>query len=280
MDRDRLTITLSKTILAKVDALIDGTKIRNRSHAIEYLITQSLSPKVTQAVILAGGKGVNMRPFTFEMPKSLFPVGGKPILEHIIEMLRTADIRNIILSIGHLGEKIQEHFGDGKKFGVNITYVVEKEEMGTGGALSLAKPLIMGDTFLTMHSDILVDLNLIDLIAFHYDQGTTSTIALTSVVDPSSFGEVVLHGAKVTQFVEKPEKGHQNSQLINCGLYVFEKEIFDYIPSQGSSRLEDIFPKLATARQLSGFMFEGHWVDVGSPASYEKAINEWRTKNQ
>src|SRR3990167_4798522 len=124
MDRDRLTITLKKSVLAKVDDLIDGTRIRNRSHAIEYLITQSLSPKISQAVILAGGKGINMRPFTFEMPKGLFPVGGKPILEHIIDLLRRFDINDIIFSIGHLGEKIQEHFGDGKKFSVNITYVM------------------------------------------------------------------------------------------------------------------------------------------------------------
>lgn len=277
MDRDRLTITLSKTILAKVDALIDGTKIRNRSHAIEYLITQSLSPRVHQAVILAGGKGLNMRPFTFEMPKGMFPVGGKPILEHQIEMLRSAEIRNIVLSIGHLGEKVQEHFGDGKKFGVNITYVKEEKEAGTGGALLLAKKSIIGDTFIVLHGDILIDINLMDIVAFHKDQGTTATIALTSVVDPSSFGEVVLHGAKIKQFVEKPEKGTHSSQLINCGLYIFEKEIFDFIPEENSSRLEDIFPKLVTARDVSGFMFEGQWVDIGSPASYERAIREWGT---
>src|SRR3990172_3770469 len=114
MDRERLTITLKKSILAKVDNIIDGSRIRNRSHAIETLISQSLTPRISQAVILAGGRGLNMRPFTFEMPKGLFPVAGKPILEHIIEFLRRFEIRDIILSIGHLGEKIQEYFSDGK----------------------------------------------------------------------------------------------------------------------------------------------------------------------
>lgn len=275
MDRERLTITLDKSILAKVDSFIDGTKIRNRSHAIEYLITQSLVPRVKQAVILAGGKGLNMRPFTFEMPKGLFPVGGKPILEHIIELFCRFEIRDIVFSIGHLGGKIREYFGDGRKFGVKITYISEKKQAGTGGALALAKKYIKSDTFLVIHGDILTDINLSDLIAFHKKQGVTASIALTSVVDPSSFGEVILHGSKINRFIEKPQKGKQKSQLINSGVYVFEKDIFKFIPKKDQSLLEDVFPKLAKANQLAGFPFAGRWVDVGTPASYERAIKEW-----
>src|SRR4030067_1315659 len=110
MDRERLTITLKKSILIRVDELIDGTRLRNRSHTIETLISRSLTPKINTAVILAGGRGINMRPFTFEMTKGLFPVGGKPILEHIIELLAAFEIRDIIFSIGVLGEKIKDHF--------------------------------------------------------------------------------------------------------------------------------------------------------------------------
>jgi len=275
MDRERLTITLRKSVLTKIDAFIDGTKIRNRSHAIEFLITQSLTPKVRQAIVLAGGKGLHMRPFTFEMPKGLLPVGGKPILEHIVELLREHEIRDVIFSIGHLGEKIVEYFGDGKKFGVRISYIEEEKPSGTGGAVSLCRKAITDDTFLVIHGDILVGINLSDLIAFHKEQETTATIALTSVVDPSSFGEVTLNGSKITAFVEKPEKGKQTSQLINCGVYVFNKDIFEYIPDKGVSQLEAIFPKLCSRRQLSGFMFGGNWVDVGTPSSYEQAIKEW-----
>jgi mannose-1-phosphate guanylyltransferase / phosphomannomutase len=275
MDRERLTITLKKSILAKVDAIIDGTKIRNRSHAIESLIAHSLTPHVQQAVILTGGKGLNMRPFTFEMPKGLFPVGGKPILEHIVELLRYYEVRNLIFSIGHLGGKIRDHFGDGKKFGVKITYVEEKSEYGTGGALVLAKPLLGDDTFLVLHGDILTDVNLPDMVSFHRDQGTVATMALTSVVDPSSFGEVVLHGSRITRFIEKPQKGSQTSQLISCGMYLFEPSIFSYLPKSGPCLLEDIFPKLADSRELSGFIFEGKWIDIGTPLSYERAIKEW-----
>lgn len=275
MDRDRLTITLSNSILTKIDNFIDGTKIRNRSHAIEYLIKKSLIPKVNQAVILAGGKGLNMRPFTFEMPKGLFPVGGRPILEHVIELLRKNEVRDIIFSIGHLGDKIKEHFGDGSKFGVKISYIMEKEAAGTGGALIPARKLIKSDTFLVVHGDILTDLDVSDFVAFHLDQGVLATIALTSVVDPSSFGEVVLNGTKIVRFIEKPEKGRQQSQLINSGFYIFDREIFNYIPKKAPSLLEDIFPKLAEMKQLAGFLFAGRWIDIGNPASYEKAIKEW-----
>lgn len=270
-----MTITLKKSVLAGVDRFIDGTKIRNRSHAIEYLITQSLTPKVSQAVILAGGRGLNMRPYTFEMPKGLFPVGGKPILEYIVELLSQYEIRNIIMSVGYLGEKIKDHFGDGKKFGVKITYISESAPHGTGGALNLARSHITGNTFLVIHGDILVDINLTDLISFHHEQDVLSTIALTSVVDPSKFGEVALHGAKVTRFIEKPLKGRQTSQLISCGIYVFNKEIFNYLPKKGTSLLEDIFPKLAREQKLAGFLFEGRWVDIGTPSSYENAIKKW-----
>jgi len=278
MDRERLTITLKKSILSQVDEIIDGTKIRNRSHAIEYLITQSLHPKVTQAIILAGGKGLNMRPFTFEMPKGLFPVGWKPILEQIVDMLRKFEVREIILSVGHLGEKIKEHFGDGKKFGVNITYITEEKEIGTAGALRIVGKYIKSDSFLVIHGDILIDISLSDFISFHKEEDSIGTLALSSVVDPSSFGEVVMQGTKITQFIEKPKKGKQTSQLVSCGLYLFNKEIFSYIPKQDPSLLEDIFPELAKKRQLSGFLFGGNWIDIGTPASYEKAIQEWGSR--
>ena len=275
MDRERLTITLKKSILDKVDELIDGTRLRNRSHTIETLISRSLTPKINTAVILAGGRGINMRPFTFEMPKGLFPVGGKPILEHLVELLRSYNIRNLIFSIGMLGEKIEQFFTDGQKFGVKITYVKEKKALGTAGALVLAKKYLKDTSFIVIHGDILIDINLNDLITFHFDNNALATIALTTVVDPSKYGEVILHGSKIIDFIEKPRKGQQKSQLISCGLYVVNREIFSYLPKEGSAQLENIFPRFAKLRLLSGFPFEGQFMDIGTPASYEKAIKKW-----
>lgn len=275
MDRERLTITLKKSLLGEVDRFIDGTKVRNRSHAIEFLLAKSLTPRASQAVILAGGPGLKMRPFTYEMPKSLFPVAGKPLLEYTIELLRSYEVRDIILVISHLGEKIRNHFGSGKKFGVRIEYVVEEKPLGTGGALKKAESLINEDTFLVFHGDILVDLNLTDLISFHKEQESIVTIALTSTLDPSIYGSVKLHGTKIVNFVEKPPKDGKASLLINSGVYVLEKEVFKYLPKNKVCLLEDIFSSLAKEGKLSGFFFEGQWFDIGTPRSYELAIKEW-----
>jgi len=107
--KNRLTITLNSSVLRQLDERIDGSRIRNRSHAIEYVLTKHFAPKVRKAVILAGGQGVKMRPVTYEMPKGLIPVNGRPVLEHIIDNLRRYDIRELILSVGHHGEKIKKH---------------------------------------------------------------------------------------------------------------------------------------------------------------------------
>ena len=167
MDRERLTITLRKDVLKRLDKTIDGNRIRNRSHAIEYHLNQSLPPSIDKALILAGGRGVNMRPFTYEMPKTMIPIKDKPILEYTIEHLRDAGIRELIINIGHLGEKIEKHFGDGKKYGVHIEYIREKKEQGTAGALRLAKEKIKGKPFLLMYGDVLAEIDINDFIDFH-----------------------------------------------------------------------------------------------------------------
>jgi len=276
MDRTRLTITLKKSLLPDIDRVIDGLKIRNRSHAIEYLITLALTPKIQTAAILAGGQGVKMRPLTYEVPKSLIPVSGRPILEHLLETLRTAEVRNLILCTGHLGEKVKEYFGQGEKFGVKITYSQEKKPLGTGGALKMAKSFLSPSPFLVLHGDILVDINLKDLIAFHQEQQSTATIALTTSPTPQDFGVVLLRGNKILKFIKPKEEKSSSSQLINTGIYVFEPEIFNFFPKKEGFNLDEIFPILAAERRLSGFVFEGKWFDVSTVKNYERAIKEWR----
>ena len=125
MDRKRLTITLKNSLLRRVDETVDGAKIRNRSHAIEFLLSRALPPQIKKAFILAGGEGVKMRPFTYEMPKPMIPFRGKPLLEHTIGFLRKHGIKDYLINIDYLGEKIEKHFGDGSSFGVNIIYIVK-----------------------------------------------------------------------------------------------------------------------------------------------------------
>lgn len=261
MRRIRLTITLKETLVDQIDILVDGEKIRNRSHAIEYVLIQHFKPSVNKAVILAGGK---------EEKSSLLLIKGKPLLEYIIVNLRQADIREIIICVGDLADKIKAYFGDGAKFGVSLRYSEEKTPLGTGGALKKIRPLIDDEPFCLIHGDIVIDLNLKDLIAFHKDQDTIATVAVTSTGNPLPFGQFKLHGRTIVGFYEKTAKDKTKSHLINTGVYVLQPEIFRYFPaSQEAFRLESIIPNLIKEKQMSGFVFEGQWFDAGTTDSFK-----------
>jgi len=270
----RITVKLRDDLVKEIDRMVDGIKIKDRSHAIEVILSRMLhAKKVEKAVILAGGKGTRMRPFTYEMPKPMIPVRGKPLLQHIIELLRKYEIRDIILSTGYMGDKIKEYFGNGSKFGVDLSYREEKHETGTAGSLNLMKNLLNG-TFLMFNGDILANIDLHDLIAFHRENNALATIALTPVKDPSRFGVARLKGSKILEFIEKP-KATIRSKLINAGVYVLEPEVIGYIPKGKAMMETDVFPKLAEEGRLYGYPFDGQWFDTGTHEAYERAIKEW-----
>lgn len=275
MDRERLTITLKKDLLKLLDEGIDGVKIRNRSHAIEFFLSQVLSPKVSQAVILAGGQGVKMRPLTYEIPKSLIPVRGRPVIEYTIDLLRNVGIRDIIIVTGYLGERIKETLGNGQKYGVKITYSHENRPLGSAGALRNAKDLLSDKPFLVINGDVLIKINISEFINFHESDKYVATIALSTKSDTYGYGTVLLRGEKILDFASVKTGG--KSQLINAGLYIFNPEIFNYIPKTGKVYFDDIFPVLAKERKLSGFTFEGDWFDISTPKNYEQAVGQWRS---
>ena len=274
--RSRLTITLRKDLIPFLDQTIDGTKIRNRSHAIEYILGKYLQgPKIRQAVILAGGKGVQMRPLTYEMPKTMIPVHRKPILQHIIESLRDQRIKDITVVIGHLGEMVQDYFKDGSKFGVNITYVKEKQQHGTGGSLRNLKNKI-NDSFVLIYGDVLSEIGFLEFIDFHKSHNQAVSLALTSQENPTEYGVVNLQGSKIIKFQEKPEMKPGLSHLINTGIYIMEPNIFKYIPSKGYVSLEkDVLPDLAKKGKLYGYPFSGKWFGVATLEIYENVIKQW-----
>jgi len=274
--KERITLTLDSEILLKVDDRIDKIKIKNRSHAVELLLVQSLGNHMPQtALILAGGPGTRMRPITHEIPKPLLPVHDRPVLEHNMDLFKKYGIKNIILAIGYKGEKIKEAFGNGKKFGVNITYVEESKPMGTAGPLRLAKEFL-AEPFYACNADELKNIDLADMYLFHKENKATATIALTTVDDPSAYGVVRLKGNRIIEFVDKPKKEQAPSKLINSGLYIIEPEVIKQIP-EGFAMLEkDIFPKLARQGKLFGYPFSGQWFDTGTMERYEKAIKEWK----
>jgi len=274
--KERVTLTIENSILQQVDRQVDGYKIKNRSHAIELLLLKSLGvnrPKI--GFILAGGKGTRLKPITHEIPKPLVPLHEKPIMEHTIDLFKKFGIKDILISIGYKGDKIKEYFGNGKRFGVNIRYIEEKEPMGTGGPLNLAKQYLTG-TFVMCNADELKDINLDEMYLSHKESNGVGTIALTTVEDPSKYGVAKLRGNRVLEFIEKPKKEEAPSKLINSGLYILEPSVLNFIPEGSCSIERDVFPKIAAAGQLFGYHFEGQWFDTGDMERYERAIREWR----
>ncbi|OGZ59612.1 MAG: hypothetical protein A3B96_04415 [Candidatus Spechtbacteria bacterium RIFCSPHIGHO2_02_FULL_43_15b] len=278
MKRSKITITIRKDLLKQVDQIVDTEQIRNRSHAIEYLLAKSLVPKVHTALILAGGRGVKMKPLTRELPKPLLSIHGKPILEYQIELLRESDIRNIVILIGHLGEKIKYHFGDGSKFGVRINYIEQGARgIGTGYGLYLSRSFMPADTFIMMYGDELLQIDMKDFSQFHIGLNTVATIALSSTRDSSLYGVAKLRGEKVVEFLEKPKEKDGLSRLISAGVFCLNAKIFGYLSAKRNLSLEsDVFPGLARDGELGGYSFESKWFDVSTPETYAKAISQWK----
>jgi len=276
LGRTRLTITLRPEIIKALDELIDGEKIRNRSHAIEYWLAEALVPKVTKVLILAGGEGVNFRPLTYELPKALIPIQGKPLLEHTIIWLKKFGFSDLVISLGHLGNKIRDHFGDGARFGVNITYLEQsKKNSGTAQPVREAQTILSDKTFLLVYGDVLAEIDLGDMLEYHHTHKGMVTMALASVDKPFGWGVAGLQGDRVTSYLEKPKTNLSTSHLVNAGVYVCEPTIFDLLNSK-SERLEsEVLPKLSLTKQLVGYAFDGKWFDVSTPDIYEKTIKEW-----
>jgi NDP-sugar pyrophosphorylase family protein len=278
--KERISITLEKDLIKKVDSNVDSVNIKNRSHAIELLLTKSLKVNVPKkAVILAGGKGTRLRPITYELPKALIPVQGKTLTEHIFDLFKKYEITEIFLAVGHMKEKIKEYFGDGSKFGVKINYFEENEPLGTAGPLKLGKE-ILRESFIVSNGDELKNINIEEMYRLHKEKKALVTIALTTVEDPSAYGVARLDGNKILEFVEKPKKEKAPSNLINSGFYIIEPEVIDMIPDGFAMLEKDVFPKLAAKGKLFGYPFSGQWFDTGNFERYEKALKEWRGVKQ
>jgi len=274
--KEKIAITIDKGMLARVDAMIDGSEVKSRSHAIELLLARSMNSGIPKkAVILAGGRGTRLRPITYEIPKALIPVHGKTLTEHLFDLFKRHGINDVVLSVGHLGDKIKAHYGNGSRYGIGISYVEENEPMGTGGPLRLARKMLK-ETFIATNGDELKDIDLRAMYDFHRKNKAAVTIALTTVSDPSQYGVAKLEGGRILEFVEKPKKEEAPSNLINSGLYIMEPEVIGMIKPGFCMLEKDVFPQLARQGRLFGFPFSGQWFDTGNMERYEKAIKEWK----
>lgn len=229
-----------------------------------------------KAVIMAGGFGTRIHPLTINLPKPMIPLFNRPIMLHIVDLLKKHGITELVLLLYHQPEVIKHYFGDGSEFGVKITYVTPLQDFGTAGAVKAAARHL-DDRFMIISGDLLTDFDLSKVIDYHKQQKAIATITLTSVTDPLQFGVVITDKeGQITKFLEKPGWGEVFSDTINTGIYILEPEVLDLIPD-GENRdwSQDIFPLLLEQkRPLFGCKLEGYWQDIGNPAAYLEACRD------
>lgn len=227
-----------------------------------------------QAVILVGGFGTRLRPLTFHTPKPLLPIANVRQLEHLIAALGSAGVTRAVLALGFKPEPFFQAFPDGVCAGVRLHYAVEPEPLDTAGAIGFAaRDAGVDDTFIVMNGDILSDLDLSALVAFHRAHGAEGTLHLTPVEDPSQYGVVEVDGSGwVRRFVEKPQPGETTSRVINAGTYVLEPGVLDRMPPLQKLSIERVvFPAMVADGTLAAMATDDYWIDTGRPDTYLKA---------
>jgi len=224
-------------------------------------------------VILAGGFGTRLRPLTINIPKPMVPIANKPILHHIIKLLKKNGIKDLIIILYHQPELIKDYFKDGEKFGVNIKYIISDEDLGTCGATALAKEYLKDD-FLVISGDILTDFNLSEIINFHLKKKSIATITLTRVSNPLQYGIVITtEDGKIVRFLEKPSWGEVFSDTINTGIYILNPKIFDFVPEKKEFDFSKNLFLLLLKKELPifGYISSGYWKDIGNVKEYKIA---------
>lgn len=226
-----------------------------------------------KAVVMAGGEGSRLRPLTVGRPKPLVPIVNKPVMGHILDLLKRHGFTEVIVTVRYMATAIQDFFEDGRSLGMKLTYVVEEVPLGTAGGVKNAAPYL-DDTFLVISGDALTDFDLTSIMQAHRDSGAQATITLTRVPNPLDFGVILTDDAgHITQFQEKPSWGEVISDTVNTGIYVLEPEVLDFIPEHTNYDFAgELFPNmLAMGLPVIGHVAEGYWCDVGSIDEYRRA---------
>ncbi|HLO29486.1 MAG TPA: sugar phosphate nucleotidyltransferase [Anaerolineales bacterium] len=224
-----------------------------------------------KAVVLAGGKGSRLAPYTKILPKPLMPISDMPILEVILLRLKAAGINEVVLTVGHLSELLRAFFRDGNQFGINITYSYEECPLGTAGPIALVDGL--NETFLVTNGDVLTTLDLCDLIRFHREQKAMATIAAHHRQSKIDLGVIEKDGnCQITGYIEKPVYDF----LVSMGIYVFEPAVLSYItPGQYLDFPNLVQKLLAAGERVVAYPFNGYWEDLGRPDDYERASQDF-----
>ena len=230
---------------------------------------------INTAIILAGGLGTRLRPLTNETPKPLLPIKGLPMIEHMIKSMKQYGINNIILSIGYKAEQIQEYFGDGSKWSINISYSIENEPLGTGGAIKKAA-LELQKPFFLAWGDNLMNIDYDAMYKDYLRDAPQVTMALTPREDVENFGVATLQESKIVGFVEKPRREEAPSNLINAGAFIVDPECLQILPEGKSSMEYDCFEKLAPLGEISAHIYKGQWFPTNTLEKYKYANDNFK----
>jgi mannose-1-phosphate guanylyltransferase/phosphomannomutase len=226
-----------------------------------------------KAVIMAGGEGTRLRPLTSNQPKPMMHLANRPMMEHIVNLLHKHGFDEIVVTVAFMANNIRSYFGDGSEFGVRMVYATEETPLGTAGSVRNAMDEL-DERFLVISGDVLTDIDLTEIVAYHEQRAALATIGLTAVENPLEFGIVITRDdGSIDRFLEKPGWGQVFSDTVNNGIFVLEPEIFDYIPEgRPVDFSSEVFPKLLEEqRPLYGKVCEGYWEDVGTLAAYVSA---------
>ena len=225
-----------------------------------------------KAIILAGGKGTRLAPYTKILPKPLMPIGDMPILEVLLRQMRKAGVMEVILTVGHLAELLRAFFQDGERFGMKIDYSFEDRPLGTAGPLSLIADRLT-ESFLVANGDVLTTLDMRELVEAHRQSGAIATIATHNRKVNIDLGVLQFNGSdELTGYIEKPTFDF----FVSMGIYVFEPRVLKYIPYRQYLDFPDLVLKMiGNGERVMGYRFNGYWQDLGRPDDYEQAVQEF-----
>ena len=239
-----------------------------------FLLDELVKPKpvANPVVVMAGGEGKRLRPLTEECPKPMLPVGGRPLLQIILEQCVEAGFRNFYFSVSYLKEMIKDHFEDGSRWGANITYLEENRPLGTAGSLSLL-PETPTMPLLVLNGDVLTRVDYLRLLRFHSEQAASATLCVREHATQIPYGVVRLDDLRVLTLEEKPVLSH----YVNAGIYLLEPRLLQFVPANSYFDMTSLLEKAVEAQcRVSAFPIHEYWVDVGVPETLEQAHGEWQ----
>lgn len=227
-----------------------------------------------KAVVMAGGEGSRLRPITIHRPKPLVPVGNKPIMGHVLELLARHGVRDVVATVHYLANEVQSAFGDGGDYGIALTYSVEDSPLGTAGSVKQAEAMLEGGTFFIISGDALTDCDLTAALRFHREKGSLATLVLSRVASPLEYGVVITdEEGRIQRFLEKPSWSEVFSDTVNTGIYILEPEVLATMDAgKNYDWSRDIFPRLLReGKPMFGYVMDGYWADVGTLEQYREA---------